>query len=235
MKYSQQLIEGTLIKRYKRFLADVALADGEIVTAHTPNTGSMKGCAIPGARVWLRDSGNPKRKYPLSWEIVEVAPDVLVGINTGLPNTLVREAIENGIVSELQAFNHIRSEVRYGQENSRIDLLLTNSGDETCYVEIKNVTLVEDGIALFPDAVSERGTKHLRELVNVVAKGHRGVIFYCVQRRDATQVAPADQIDPVYGETLRWAIAQGVEAIAYQADVTTKAIQLHKKLPVICQ
>lgn len=234
MQFDAPLIPGVLIRRYQRFLADVRLADGGTVTAHTPNTGSMKGCCEPGSRVWLRDSGSATRKYPFSWELVEAAPDVLVGINTGLANALVREAIENGTVKELQGYGRIRQEVRYGEENSRIDLLLERDDGRLCYVEVKNVTLVEDGKALFPDAVSSRGAKHLRELAAMVRQGHRAVIFYCVQREDAATVAPADRIDPLYGRTLREVLAQGVEALAYQARPGLDGIALHKALAVVC-
>ena len=234
MMFTTSLIEGVLIKRYKRFLADVSLPDGTVVTAHTPNTGSMRGCAEPGSRVWLRDSGNPKRTYPLSWELVETPFGALVGINTGLSNQLVREAIECESIKELRGFKDIRTEVRYGVEQSRIDLLLENGSERRCYVEVKNVTMVESGIALFPDAVSTRGSRHLRELMAVVAAGHRAVIFFCVQREDATQVRPADHIDPEYGQTLRLAVARGVEPLAYAATVSLKGITLKLSLPVIC-
>ena len=234
MMFTTSLIEGVLIKRYKRFLADVSLPDGTVVTAHTPNTGSMRGCAEPGSRVWLRDSGNPKRTYPLSWELVETPFGALVGINTGLSNQLVREAIECESIKELRGFKDIRTEVRYGVEQSRIDLLLENGSERRCYVEVKNVTMVESGIALFPDAVSKRGSRHLRELMAVVAAGHRAVIFFCVQREDATQVRPADHIDSEYGQTLRLAVARGVEPLAYAATVSLKGITLELSLPVIC-
>ncbi|BBL72589.1 DNA/RNA nuclease SfsA [Methylogaea oryzae] len=234
MQFESPLVPGVLLRRYQRFLADVRLADGSTVTAHTPNTGSMKGCCEPGSRVWLRDSGSATRKYPFSWELVEAAPDVLVGINTGLANALVREAVENGVVQELQGYRRIRQEVRYGEENSRIDLLLERDDGGLCYVEVKNVTLVEGGIALFPDAVSSRGAKHLRELAAMVRQGHRAVIFYCVQRRDAGAVSPADGIDPLYGRTLREALAQGVEALAYRAEVGTEGIALREVLAVVC-
>ncbi len=234
MKFTQSLIEGVLIRRYKRFLADVQLQDGKVVTAHTPNTGSMKGCSTPGSRVWLSHSNNPNRKYPLSWELVEIAKNILVGINTILPNTLAREGIEQGIITELQGYDTIRKEVPYGREGSRIDLLLQNGENNKCYVEVKNVTLVEDRIAFFPDAVSQRAAKHLRELEAMVKKDHRGVILYCVQRKDAREVRPADSIDPVYGQTLRKSIDQGVEAIAYQASVSTSEIKITNRLPVVC-
>ena len=234
MKFEQALIPGILIKRYKRFLADVELDDGRVITAHTPNTGSMLGCCEPGSRVWLSDSGNTERKYPLSWELVETAPGVLTGINTGLPNRLVEEGISNGVVRELQGYAGINREVRYGMERSRIDLLLRGSGKPDCYVEVKNVTLAQNGTGYFPDAVSARGSKHLRELAEVVAAGNRGVIFFCVQRKDVNEVRPADTIDRKYGATLRQVVAGGVEALAWRADVSPEEIRLDRKLPVRC-
>ncbi len=232
MKFAQALIPGSLIKRYKRFLADIELDDGRVITAHTPNTGSMLGCCEPGSRVWLSDSGNPERKYPLSWELVEAAPGVLVGINTGLPNKLVEEGIRNGVIGELQGYDGIRREVRYGAENSRIDLLLEDAAKPACYVEVKNVTLAQDGTGYFPDAVSARGTKHLRELAQVVAAGKRGIILFCVQRKDVSEVRPADAIDSKYGNTLRQVLDAGVEAMAWRAGVTPEEIRLEKDLPV---
>ena len=233
MRFNQALVQGTLIKRYKRFLADVELDDGSIVTAHTPNTGSMLGCCKPGSRVWLSNSDNPKRKYALSWELVEAAPGVLVGINTGLPNKLIGEAIQNGTIQELQGYDIIREEVRYGAENSRIDLLLERGKKPDCYVEIKNVTLAREGIGYFPDAVSERGSKHLRELAQVVTEGKRAVICFCVQRKDVYEVRPADSIDKKYGVTLRQAIDVGVQAMAWRAHVSVDEIRIDTKLPVV--
>ncbi len=233
MKFRQPLITGTLLRRYKRFLADVELDSGRIVTAHTPNTGSMLGCCEPGSRVWLSDSGNTQRKYPMSWELVETAPGVLTGINTGLPNKLILEAIRDGTLKELQGYSDIRREIRYGKEKSRIDLLLQGPGKPDCYVEVKNVTLAQDGIGYFPDAVSERGSKHLRELAEVVAGGKRGVICFCVQRKDVDEVRPADSIDRKYGATLRQVIADGVEAMAWRAHVSPDEIRINKKLPVL--
>ena len=250
MKFSEPFIEGTLIKRYKRFLADIKLADGNIITAHTPNTGAMTGCSTPGARVWVRDTENPNRKYPYSWEIVEAGPDILVGVHTGLSNRLVEEAITNGVIKELQGYNIIRAEVPYGDENSRIDLLLEKCGsadqgvtnhrstdyqNKRCYIEVKNVTLVENNIAYFPDTVSIRGTRHLRELMKMAKQGHRAVIFYCVQRSDAIEFRPAKKIDPEYTETLCEAVHAGVEALAYRADVATTEIKLQQSLPIIIQ
>ena len=232
MKFNQALIPGILIKRYKRFLADIELDSGRVITAHTPNTGSMLGCCEPGSRVWLSDSGNPDRKYPLSWELVETAPGILVGINTGLPNKLVEEGIRNGMIRELQGYAGIRREVRYGAENSRIDLLLEDAAKPACFVEVKNVTLARDGTGYFPDAVSVRGSKHLRELAEVVAAGKRGIILFCVQRKDVSEVRPADTIDRTYGSTLRQVIDSGVEALAWRAAVTPEEIRLDKSLPV---
>ena len=224
------LIEGRLIKRYKRFLADVELADGNIVTAHCPNSGSMKGCAVPGGTVWLSRSDNPGRKLPYTWELAEV-DDWLIGLNTGLPNKLVHEAITDGTVSELQGYSKIRPEVPYG-DHSRIDLLLDGAPGR-CYVEVKNVTLVEEGRALFPDAVTVRGQKHLNELMRVVREGCRGVIFFTVQRGDGCSVSPADRIDPEYSRLLRLALANGVEALAYRAHIDKEQIRLTERLPVI--
>lgn len=241
MKYPQILIEGRLLRRYKRFLADVELDNGERITAHTANTGAMTGCCAPGSRVWLSRSDNPKRKYPHTWELVEVVPGILCGINTQLSNKLVREAIEAGRIDELSGYTNVRGEVPYGAENSRIDLLLeSDTLPAPCYVEVKNVTLVEQsigvdqGIGYFPDAVSVRGSKHLRELMAMVAAGQRAVIFYCVQREDCHEVRPADHVDTLYGQTLREALAAGVEALAYRADVSPAGIVLRESLPVIC-
>jgi len=232
MIISEPLIQGTLIKRYKRFLADVELEDGSVVTAHSANTGSMTGCSTPGAKVWLSDSKSETRKYPLSWELVEADGGALTGINTGLANRLVQEAIENGTVKELQGYETIRTEVKYGHERSRIDVLLEDAKKGLCYVEVKSVTLMVGGQARFPDAVSARGTKHLRELMAMVEAGHRAVIFYCIQRGDCETFAPADEIDPEYGTTLRQAILAGVEALAYKADVSSDEIKLQTKVPV---
>jgi sugar fermentation stimulation protein A len=224
------LLSGTLIKRYKRFLADVELDDVGIVTVHCPNSGSMKGCAVPGSPVRISRSSNPGRKYPYTWELVQV-DGCWAGINTALPNKLVHEALLNGTVSELQGYTTIRPEVPYG-EHSRIDLLLSGPSGR-CFVEVKNVTLVEAGRALFPDSVTTRGQKHLNELIRVVQEGDRGVIFFTVQRSDGNSVSPADTIDKEYGRLLRLAISSGVEAFAYQASVTPEEIILTKRLPVL--
>lgn len=224
------LFPGVLIKRYKRFLADIELADGTHITAHCPNSGSMLGCNLPGSPVLVSLSQNPNRKLAHTWELVQ-CNGYWVGLNTMLPNRLAEEAILDGTVTELSGYQALRREVPYGSERSRIDLLL--EGDQgRCYVEVKNVTLVQDRLALFPDAVTERGQKHLRELMEVVRNGDRGVLLFTVQRGDGSAVAPADSIDPVYGKLLREAVRNGVEALAYRATVQPEEIRLTGRLEV---
>jgi len=233
MKFSAKLVAGRLIRRYKRFLADVQL-EGGVITAACPNTGSMLGCCEPGSRVWLSQSDRATRKYRHTWEIVEVGR-VMVGINTGLPNGLVAEAIGAGAIPELAGYASLRREVAFGEERSRVDLLLEDPARAPCYVEVKNVTAaVTRGIALFPDAVSDRGAKHLRELMRLKAAGLRPVQLYCVQRGDVGEVRPADAIDPEYGRTLRRALEAGVEVMAYRAKVTPREIRLEERIPVVC-
>jgi len=232
VKFFPDLIPATLVRRYKRFLADVTLVgNNEMITVHTPNTGSMLGCAEPGSRVWLQDSGNPARKYRLGWELSTSETGTLIGVNTHLANHLVREGIETGVITELQGYESLRHEVRYGREGSRIDLMLQHAARPACYVEVKNVTLACRGVAAFPDAVSQRGTKHLRELMNLVRQGDRAVLLFCVQRGDAEVVQPAREIDPAYADTLHMAVKQGVEVLAYRAQVTTAEIRLETRLP----
>ena len=235
MRFASRLVEGRLIRRYKRFLADVQLA-GEVVTAACPNTGSMMGCAEPGSRVWLSEHDSATRKYRHTWELVEVSGrrPVLVGINTAKPNALVAEAIAEGAIPELAGYLNVRREVPFGEERSRVDFVL--EGDcEPCYVEVKNVTAAASkGVALFPDCVSERGSRHLRELMRLKAVGLRPVQLYCVQRGDVNEVRPADGIDHEYGRTLREAIAAGVEVLAYRACVTPEEIRIAKRIEVVC-
>lgn len=232
MLFSKPLVEGRLIRRYKRFLADIQLADG-VITAACPNTGSLMGCCEPGSRVWLSESDNAARKYRHTWELVEVG-DTMVGINTGLPNRLVAEAIESGVIAELAGYASMRREVAFGEEGSRVDLVLEGAGREPCYVEVKNVTAAANrGVALFPDCVSDRGARHLRELARLKRRGLRPVQLYCVQRGDVREVRPADAIDPVYGQTLREAMNAGVEVIAYRAKVTPGEIRLAEKIAVV--
>ena len=235
MNFSDPLVAGTLLRREKRFIAYVRLDDGREVVAHTNNSGRMTGCQDPGSRVWLSPADKPGRKLKWTWEIVYTGPDeVAVGINTLLPNALVEEAIVAGTISELQGYSSVRREVRYGSERSRIDLLLSDSAAlADAWVEVKNVTLVRGERALFPDAVTIRGRKHLRELSVQVAHGDRGVLVFVVQRSDAIEVAPADDIDPEYGAELRRAIDRGVEVFAYQAEVSPTRIELVRSLPVV--
>jgi len=224
------LIKGTLIKRYKRFLADITLETGEEVTAHCPNSGSMKGCAIPGSSVWLSESDNPKRKYKYTWELAKV-PQTMIGINTLVPNKLVKQSIENDLIEELAGYDHVKAEVKTSS-HTRLDLLLENKTGEKCYVEIKNCTMVEEGIAMFPDAVTTRGQKHLDELVELVSQGHRGVIFYLIQRTDAILFKPAAMIDKIYAQKLRKAKENGVEIITRDTVITTELIKLRNAVPV---
>lgn len=228
--YWGDLTQGVLIRRYKRFLADVLLESGETITAHTANTGAMLGCCQPGRPVWLSLHDDPKRKYKYTLEMIDM-PAALVGVNTAVPNRLVRAAAMAGAVPEFPHPVTVRSEVRQG--DSRLDLLLTSPlapGD--IFVEIKNCTLVEDGTAYFPDAVTARGTRHLEELAALAREGRRAVIFVLVQRGDAVRFGPADHIDAEWGRTLRRVLADGVELLAYRAALTTKKIGIGKRLPV---
>lgn len=246
MKFEFPLQTGTWIKRYKRFMVDLTLANGEVLTVHSANTGSMKNCFVEGGKVWFWDSQNEKRKYPHSLELTETPSGHVACINTSRPNYLVAEAIENGTVKELQDYETLKTEVRYGDEKSRIDILLTG-GNKNIYVEVKNTTLLEktldgtpdekgttdEGVGYFPDSVSDRASKHLRELIRMVELGHRAVIFFCVNHTGIKQVKPADHIDKVYGELLRQANAAGVEILAYASHIDEQEIYLKQSLPVI--
>lgn len=223
-----KLLQGKLIKRYQRFKADVELKNGQIVTAFCPNTGSMLRCSEPGSTVYLSRHNRPERKLKYTWEIIEM-PTSRVGINTAIPNKLVASAIKANRIPELSGFDRILSEVKYGK-NSRIDLLL-EKGKERCFIEIKNCTLVENGIAFFPDAVTSRGLKHLKELQREVSNGNRAVMFYLVQRMDAKFFRPAHHIDPDYGQGLKNAVKKGVEILVYDVILDLKGISLNRKLP----
>lgn len=223
------LIKGRLIKRYKRFLADVRLQDGGIVTAHCPNSGSMKACCQPERPVFLSYHDNPRRKLKYTWELIHM-PTSLVGVNTQIPNRLTALAIQAGDVDELTGYQTVRREIKAG-EHSRIDMLLESPDRRPCYVEVKNCTLVEDGLATFPDAVTVRGQRHLEELQGLVAAGCRCVMFYLIQRMDARRFAPADQIDPDYGIKLRRAADKGVEILAYDVFIDLEGIRLNTRLP----
>lgn len=225
------LVSGTLIKRYKRFLADIKLQNGEIITAHCPNSGSMEACSQPGQPAYVSLHDNPKRKLKYTWEIIEM-PTSLVGVNTLVPNRLVKKSIQDGVVGELQGYDHVKPEVKIN-EGSRLDLLLTRGNGDACYVEVKNCTLVSDGVACFPDAVTARGRKHLVELQKLQKKGARCVMFFLVQRMDADVFRTADHIDPAYGKELRRALKNGIEVLVYDVNIDFKRITLRKKVPYI--
>jgi len=224
-----KLERGILVKRYKRFLADVRLDTGKIVTAHCPNTGSMTGCSAAGQPVYLSRHANPTRKLKFTWELIEM-PTSLVGVNTLVPNRLVFRSAAAGLISELAGYETVEREVKIGH-NSRLDLRLSNGETDRCYVEIKNCTLVENGVARFPDAVTTRGLKHLDELAHLVDSGSRCVMFFFVQRMDARIFEPADQIDSRYGKGLRRAVKRGVEILVYDVCIDLSGIQLNHKLP----
>ncbi|NBN77257.1 DNA/RNA nuclease SfsA [Microvirga tunisiensis] len=232
MDFDRPLISGRLVRRYKRFLADVILdEDGSEVTAHCANPGSMLGLNAPGSRVYLSRSDNPARKLPLSWELIE-ADGVLVGISTAHPNRLVEEAILAGRARGLEGYASLRREVRYGL-NSRIDILLDHPDRPRCYVEVKNVHLMRQaGLAEFPDSVTDRGAKHLRELSAMVAEGHRAVMVYLVQRPDCDRLSMAADIDPAYAAALGEARAAGVEVLALGCSVTPHRIRVEREVEV---
>ena len=224
-----ELTTGTLIKRYKRFLADVQLEDGAVVTAHCPNSGAMKTCSDPGRRVYLSYHENPRRKLKYTWEIIRM-PESLVGVNTLIPNKLVKDAIERNLIHELQGYQDVVPEIRVN-EGSRLDFLLKKKDGGRCFVEVKNCTLVEENTAYFPDAVTQRGRKHLVALQRLKAEGNRCVMFYLVQRMDAEAFKPADHIDPAYGAELRKAQQSGIETLIYGVVIDLKHIQLNRPLP----
>lgn len=228
MQLPSPLMPGRLLRRYQRFLADVELADGRVVTAHTPNTGSMRQCAVPGNAVLLSRSDNPKRKLAWSWELVRVA-DGWVDINTHRANRVVEEGLRQGAVAGLTGYT-VTPEYRFGA--SRLDFHLAKA-DAQALVEVKNVTLCcGPKVACFPDAVTVRGQKHLRELVAAAEAGWRAVIFFLIQRGEAEAFAPADDIDTEYGRLLRWAAGAGVEILAYRTIVTHQAVRLGKRLDI---
>ncbi len=228
--YWPKLLKGTLLKRYKRFIADVRLANGRIIQAHCPNSGSMKACNEPGNYVYLSRASNPKRRLKYTWEMIEM-PGSMVGINTNVPNRLVEISILCAAIPELTGYQAVRREVKYGA-NSRIDLLLESGQDRKCFVEVKNCTLVEDRIACFPDAVTSRGLKHIYELTEQVISGQRAVVLFLVQRMDADLFTPADHIDPAFGKALRKAVMEGLEVLVYDVDINTDRIKIRWKLPV---
>ncbi|MCH9806378.1 MAG: DNA/RNA nuclease SfsA [Alphaproteobacteria bacterium] len=235
MEFASPLKRGTLIKRYKRFLADIELDNGETITASCPNTGSMKGLCDPGSFVWVSESDSKTRKYRHTWELVENDAGkgtTLVGINTGHPNKIVSEAIEDNKIAKLKGYASLKREQKYGK-NSRIDILLQDEAKGRAYVEIKNVHLMrKSGLAEFPDSVTARGAKHLEELGDMVEEGHRAVMMFLIQRADATRMSPCADIDPNYTQCLRRAIERGVETLAYRCEITPSEICLTKSVPI---
>ncbi|WMS89166.1 DNA/RNA nuclease SfsA [Pleionea litopenaei] len=234
MKFEPPLHSATLIKRYKRFLADVRLPNGQEITVHCPNTGSMKNCWAEGWTVYLQDSQNPKRKYQYTWVISETPAGDRIGVNTHFANKLVEEALLDGRLTEFSAPLSVRREVPYGQENSRIDLLLEQSSGLT-YIEVKSVTLLEqDGSGYFPDAVSQRGQKHLRELIELAEQGeHSAALIFCVQHTGIHQVSAAEHIDPEYAHLLQKAHQAGVVICAYGIEITDDEMLLKHPIKVV--
>jgi sugar fermentation stimulation protein A len=238
MRFPAPLVRATLIRRYKRFLADVAFAEGSVETVHVANPGAMPGLAVPGATIWLSRSANPARKLPLSWELVEVelgAGPELVVVNTAHANTLAAEALARGAITELAGYATARREVKYGTK-SRIDFLLEEPGRPPCYVEVKAVTLMRrPRLAEFPDAVTARGARHLEELCTMAATGHRAVMLFLIQIASADRLTLARDIDPHYGRAFDRALAAGVEAIAYRCAVSCEQIVVADRVPLMEQ
>jgi len=232
MQFIPALQPAILVQRYKRFLADVVTPEGETLTLHCPNTGAMTGCATPGDTVWYSTSLNIKRKYPHTWEITQTAGGEYICVNTLRANQLVKEAISLDLIPELRGYNSLKTEVKYGAENSRIDFLLQAEDQPECYIEVKSVTLADRDNGYFPDAVTLRGQKHLRELISVAAEGKRAVLFFAVLHSAIGKFSPARHIDPKYAQLLNEAQKQGVEVLAYKAELSADNITLRSALPV---
>ncbi|MBC2659630.1 DNA/RNA nuclease SfsA [Pseudomonas sp. MSSRFD41] len=234
MRFDPPLEEGRLLRRYKRFLADIETLDGEQMTIHCPNTGSMLNCMVEGGQVWFSRSNDPKRKLAGTWEISETPQGRLACVNTGRANRLVEQALQAGVIEELRGFTGLKREVAYGQENSRVDFRLDYLHG-SAFVEVKSVTLGFDGssVAAFPDAVTQRGAKHLRELATLARDGVRAVQLYCVNLSGIDAVRPAEEIDPGYAAALREAVAAGVEVLAYGVSLTAEQVCIDRRLEVL--
>lgn len=237
MNFTPPLKTATLIKRYKRFLADITLPDNSETTIHVANTGAMTGCAEPNDKVWYSTSNNLKRKYPYSWEICEKPNGDFICVNTIRANQLVEEALNQHKILPLTPFSHLQREVKYGKENSKIDFYLEDENNTPTYIEVKSVTLWQPPQGFFPDAVTTRGAKHLRELIEVKKQGNRAVLLFAVLHSAITSVKAASHIDKAYAETLAHAKAEGVEIYAYKArfdcDVNKQlSICIEKEIPV---
>jgi sugar fermentation stimulation protein A len=234
MQFDPPLEEGRLVQRYKRFLADIETLDGEPLTIHCPNTGSMLNCMSPGGRIWFSRSSDPKRKLPGTWELAETPQGRLACINTSRANALVEEALRAGRINELAGFSALRREVRFGQENSRVDFVL-EFADGPAFIEVKSVTLgfPDSAVAAFPDARSERACKHLRELTRLAVEGVRAFQLYCVNLSGVEAVRPAKEIDPLYAQALSDARLAGVQVLAYGCELSPTGIQLLRPLAVV--
>lgn len=233
MNFQTPLVPATLIKRYKRFLADCRLEDGREVTAHCANPGSMMGMATPGARVWLEPNDDPKKKLKFGWRLIDHGDGQFTGVDTAVPNRMLKSALMARQVPELAMYQEVRAEVKYG-DKSRIDFLLTEPGLPDCYVEVKSVTLCRNpGRAEFPDSVTARGAKHMAELEAMARAGYRATIFYLVQRTDAQNVSLASDIDPAYAAAVQSALSAGVEVLAYRANLSPDGVTLGPKLAFI--
>jgi sugar fermentation stimulation protein A len=230
MKFQDKLIKGRFIKRYKRFFTDVELADGTTVVSHCPNTGSMKGL-LDFDSAYISHVDDPKRKLKYTLQFIEKG-DVRVGVNTHFTNKIAFEAVENGIIEEIKDFKELKAEVKYGSQNSRIDILVTENDDTLHYVEVKNTTLAEGTTALFPDAVTTRGQKHLQELTEMVEQGHKASMLYVVNRNDCKDFSVAEEIDPEYATLLKKAAKAGVQVLAYSCKLNDEEIVIDKKLEV---
>jgi sugar fermentation stimulation protein A len=227
--YFPDLVPGKLLRRYKRFLADVELETNDVVTAHCPNTGAMTACSEPGRTVYLSVHDHPNRKLKYTWELIDM-PTSLVGVNTQIPNRLVHHAIQSGGIPPFAGYDTVQSEVRVGN-NHRLDLMVSKNGKDPCYIEIKNCSLVENGIARFPDAVTTRGRAHLIELQRLAAAGFRTVMFFLINRMDAKIFMPADHIDPAYGRELRKAVDNGIEIMVYDVCINLAKITVRGRIP----
>ncbi|BBU54508.1 sugar fermentation stimulation protein [Mameliella alba] len=233
MRFQTPLVPATLIRRYKRFLADCLLEDGREVTAHVANPGSMLGLKDEGQRIWLEPNDDPKKKLKWAWRLVEHAGGHFTGVDTGVPNRVLKTALMTGEVAGLDAYELVRPEVKYG-ENSRIDFLLSGAGRPDCYVEVKSVTLSRTpGLAEFPDSVTVRGTKHLGELAAMVGQGHRAVMLYLVQRTDCTRVTLAANIDPDYAAAFAGAREVGIEVLALGCHISPDGVTLGAPMPFL--
>lgn len=233
MQFNPPLQSAILIKRYKRFLADVVPPDGRELTLHCPNTGAMTGCATPGDTVWYSTSDNPKRKYAHTWELTQTQRGAIICVNTLRANILAKEAILAGNIVELSGYNTLKSEVKYGEEKSRIDIMLQAEERQNCYIEVKSVTLAENDSGYFPDAVTERGQKHLRELMSVAAAGDRAVILFAVLHSAIDRFSPAHHIDARYAQLLIEAQTKGVEILVYKAELSTEMMTLNKPITAV--